>query len=126
MAKKWTDFTRREKVIGVLVAVFAVISIGGISSAMSGGSSVQTPTPAAQTVTPVTTYEDIEETEVIAFSKETKDDSSLGLGTNKVTTVGVDGVKTKTYRATLVDGVEKARELKSEVVTIAPVNEVTS
>jgi len=126
MAKKWTDFTRREKVIGVLAAVFAVISIGGISSAMGNGSANPAENSTEQVAAPVTTYKDIQEAEVIAYSKESKDDSSLASGTTQVTTTGVDGVKTKTYRVTFTNGVESARELVSEVVTTAPINEVTS
>ena len=129
MAKKWTDFTRREKVIGVLVAIFAVISISGISSAIGGGGSTSTPVPVSPTpkqVIHITTYKDVEETEPIAFTKETKNDSSIASGTSKVTTPGVNGVKTKTYRVTLLDNVETTRELKGEAMTTAPITEVTS
>jgi hypothetical protein len=126
MAKKWTDFTRRERTIGVLAAVFAVISISGISSAMSEGNSTPVSPSTPQAASSVTTYKDIEETEPVAFSKEAKDDSLLASGTNRITTVGVDGVKTKTYKITLVNGIETARELKSEIITTTPVNEVTS
>ena len=127
MVKKWTDFTTREKVIGVLVAIFAVISIGGISSAMGGDNNSTPASPATPQVTaPVTSYKNIEETQVIAFSKETKNDPSLSSGTSKITTTGIDGLKTKTYKVTFVDGIETAKELASDVVTTAPVNEVTS
>ena len=127
MAKKWTDFTRREKIIGVLVAVFAVVSIGGISSAMNGGQTqTQNTTPAPQVASPVVTYKDLEETETIPFLKETKNDDSRNSGTSEVTTIGVTGIKTKTYKITLTDGIESNRELKSEVVTTPPINEVIS
>ena len=124
MAKKWNDFTRREKTIGVLVAVFAVFAIGGISNAMSGGSS-PVPTQAPVT-TPVTTTKEVVETEAVPYAKETKDDNTLASGTTKIITAGVDGVKTKTYKVTLENGVEAKKELTSEVLTTAPVNEVTA
>jgi len=126
MAKKWTDFTKREKVIGVLVFVFAAVSISGISSAINSGIPAQTQAPAVQVAAPITTYKEVKETEIVTFSKETRNDSLLPSGTSKITTVGVDGIKTKTYKLTLVDGVETTKTLIDEVVTIAPVNEVTS
>lgn len=124
MGKKWSEFTRREKVIGVLVAVFAVVAFSGVSSAI-GGVASQQPTP-APVVTPVTTYSDVQETEAIAYSTQTREDGSLASGTRKVNVAGVDGIKTKTYRLTLVNGVESARELLSEVVTTQPVDEVVT
>lgn len=126
MARKWNDFTRREKVIGVLVAVFAVFSIGGISNAMNGGST-QSPTGSnTQTSNPVTTYKEVTETEEVPFTKESKNDSTRTSGTSEVTTAGVNGLKIKTYKVTLVNGVETKRELVSEEVTRTPVAEVTS
>ncbi|MDO9355856.1 MAG: G5 domain-containing protein [Solirubrobacteraceae bacterium] len=41
-------------------------------------------------------------------------------------TIGVNGTKVTTYRVKYVDGEEVSRELASEAVTVAPVNEVTS
>lgn len=125
MAKKWTDFTTREKVIGVLVVLFAVFTISGISSAMAGKSSPSV-APSTQDAAQVITYKEIQETEAITFAKENKDDSSRDFGKSAVTTIGVDGVKTKTYKITLIDGTETNRELTSEVVTTQPVTEVTS
>jgi resuscitation-promoting factor RpfB len=125
MAKKWSEFTRREKTIGVLVAIFAVISLGGISNAITGGSTV-TPTPSTQTSTPLTTYKEVEETEVIPYSKESIEDSSKNPGTTTITTTGVNGEKTKKYKVTLVDGVETTRELIDEEITTPPITEITS
>jgi len=129
MAKKWIEYTKREKVIGVLAAGFAVFAIGGIGNAMSTPqSATSSPTDASttQVATPVTTYKDVVETEAIPYAKESINDSSRASGTSAVTTAGADGVKTKTFKVTYVDGVETARELASEVVTTPAVNEVTS
>jgi hypothetical protein len=43
-----------------------------------------------------------------------------------VTVAGVEGVLTVTYRVTTTDGVETARETVSEVVTTAPISQVTA
>jgi hypothetical protein len=124
MGKKLTDFTTREKAIGILVAGFAVITIGGIASAIGGTPSAIT--PPTSTPTSAVTYDTAQETEVIPFSKESQDDSSMNSGTSKVTTAGVNGLKTKTYKTTISGGVETKRELISEMTTTQPTTEVTS
>lgn len=82
-----------------------------------------TPTP-----TPTPTAEVRTETaeEAIPFAATTADDATHDVGWTAVTTNGQNGVKTKTYRVTYVDGVETARELVSEAVTTPPVDQVTS
>lgn len=127
MAKKWNDYTRREKVIGILGAVFGVFVIGSMASAINNPSP-STPTPATEQVKsqPVTTYKEVTETAVIPFEKTTSESSLYDKGTTQVTTAGVNGEKTLTYKVTLVDGVETDRELIKEEITSAPVTEVTS
>ena len=129
MAKKWADFTKREKTIGVLVAVFSVMTIGGIAGAAGdtpAATNNLTPTTQTKVVAPVVTYKEVQETEIIPFSKENRDDSSRNAGTSVVTTSGVDGLKTKTFKVTLTEGTETNKELLNEVVTTEPVAEVTS
>lgn len=127
MAKKWNDYTRREKVIGILGAVFGVFIIGSMASAINSPSPT-TSTPATEQVKSqlVTTYKEVTETAVIPFEKTTSESSLYDKGTTQVTTAGVNGEKTLTYKVTLVDGVETKRELLKEDVTTAPVSEVTS
>lgn len=50
--------------------------------------------------------------------------SSLYVGTEKVTTAGVDGVASHTYRVTMIDGVEVGREMLVSVVAQQRVDEV--
>lgn len=124
--KKWNDFTRREKMIGVLVTGFAVLTVGGIGNAMSGSSPSPAPSPIQQQTAPITTYKEVQETEIIPFSKTSRNDGSMPNGEREVTTKGVNGVKTLTYTVTLVDGVETKRELIREEETKAPIDEVTT
>jgi len=127
MAKKWTDLTRREKMIGVLVSIFAVFTIGGVAGAMNGAPSPQAGTPSQETKTVSdVTYKEISETQPIAFEKTSVEDGGLAKGSSSITTAGVDGVKTTTYKVTLTNSIETAREIISDVVTKAPVSEVTS
>ncbi|MEU2350300.1 ubiquitin-like domain-containing protein [Modestobacter sp. NPDC049651] len=58
-------------------------------------------------------------------SVETKDDAATE-GTRTVTTKGVKGQQTVTYRVTVTDGVETAREKLGQAVTKAPVDEQVS
>jgi len=132
MAKSWTNLTRREKVIGVLVSVFAVFAISGAAGAINGSPTAQpdtkqTPSQESKVNTgPSITYKETEETQAIAFDKTSKEDGALAKGTTSITTAGVDGIKTITYKLTLTDGVETNKEIVNETVTKAPVAEVTS
>jgi len=127
MVKKLADFTSRERIIGVAAIIFAVISIGGISNAI-GDSSTPAPVvaPAPTAEVPAAEFKSTQETEVVPFAKETKNDSTRNAGTSAVTIVGVNGVRTKIYKITMVNGVETGRELMSDVITTPAVNEVTS
>ncbi|MDQ0727245.1 G5 domain-containing protein [Microbacterium sp. W4I20] len=73
-----------------------------------------------------TTFEEVEESAVIPFERTTVDDANIDIGKTVITTIGVNGTKVTTYRVKYVDGEEVSRELASEAVTVAPVNEVTS
>lgn len=63
-------------------------------------------------------------TEKIAYKTVTRTTSTLKKGSSKVTTKGVSGERTKTWRVTYTDGVETSRELVSEKVTKQPVAKV--
>ncbi|WP_348788402.1 G5 domain-containing protein [Leifsonia sp. NPDC080035] len=77
------------------------------------------PTPVVETAT-------VTATEPVPFAEKTVEDANRDAGTSTVTTAGVAGVRTKTYRVTTTDGVETARELISDTVTTAPVDQVTT
>lgn len=83
----------------------------------------KTPSP---TPTPVTITVEEVVTEVIPYEVSTVEDGSLPAGQTQVTTVGQPGERILTYRVTTVDGKETNRELIEDVITIAPVTEVTS
>ena len=65
-------------------------------------------------------------TAAIPFTSTTVKDATIAKGTQKVTTQGVAGVKTTTYKVVTVDGVEESRTLVSEADTTAPVAQVTT
>lgn len=81
------------------------------------------PAPSPSSTTVVT---EVTETRPIPFESVTVDDPTAAAGTTVVTVAGVEGVLTVTYRVTTIDGVETARETVSEVVTTAPISQVTA
>lgn len=121
---------------------FVLMFVGtGANAALGGPGSSPTPDAAAtsaahsEAVTPTpeptpspkpTTYEEVEKSTAIPFERTAVDDPNIDVGQAPITTVGADGTKVTTYRITYVDGVEISREIVGEVVSVAPVNEVTS
>lgn len=89
----------------------------GLTDAITDGQSV---TVQRVSITTVDT------TAAIPYATSTVNDATLSKGIKKVTTKGVDGVKTSTYKVVTVDGVEESRTLVSEADTTAPVTQVTS
>jgi len=63
-------------------------------------------------------------TEVIPYSTEKRENSSVMEGESSVITAGADGSKDVTYRSTYVDGVLESTEAVGEVITLEPVTEV--
>lgn len=84
------------------------------------------PTTTSAPPSPVVSVESVAVTEPISFGRVSVEDPAVDAGVTVVTTVGVDGVRTLTYEVVLIDGAESSRELVSDVVTIEPVDEVTS
>ncbi|KQV03018.1 hypothetical protein ASD13_06160 [Microbacterium sp. Root1433D1] len=118
----------------MFVGTGANAALGGPGSdSTSSGSSSSDAKPFASTQTEKptpspkpTTFEEVEESTVVPFERTTADDPQLDVGQTAITTAGVDGTKVTTYRVTYVDGVEVSREVVGEIVTVVPVNEVTS
>jgi len=81
------------------------------------------PTPSA---VPVVEIKQVTVTQSIAFKKSTIKDASLTVGTRKLRTKGVAGVKTLTFEVTYTDGKETGRKLLREAVTKTPRTEVTA
>ncbi|CAH0255342.1 hypothetical protein SRABI76_03349 [Microbacterium oxydans] len=111
----------------------AVLGGPGSDSTDAGTSGDAKPFVAAATEKPSptptpkpTTFEEIEESTPIPFERSAIDDPNIDVGQVVITTAGVDGTKVTTYRVKYVDGVEVSREIAAEVVSVAPVNEVTS
>jgi hypothetical protein len=136
-----TPATRRlrPKTIAILATVGGLLFLSGTVAAGNAAQNAlsvasvgevttksASPTPTQEPEKPTETFETVTETEVVPFARSSVDDGALAQGTSQVTQVGVDGVRTKTYRVTLRDGVEVERKVVADTVTTAPVDEVTA
>jgi hypothetical protein len=145
----WLRFRSRKAAAGVsAMAAAAVLMFGGVAAAMqpnepaqraesarlvelessgSGNEAQTRPTPSStRAPTPVTTVREEVVTEPVPFEEATVNDPAMPNGQTQVTTTGQIGEKTLTYRVTLVDGIETNRELISDIVTRAPITQMTS
>ena len=91
------------------------------------------PTPAASktakpsaTPKPVDVVSEAQEIQALPHSFARVEDANYYAGFEGVTVAGALGEKVVTYKVTTRDGVEVSREVVSEVVTVAPVDEITT
>jgi len=133
--KTWEEMSKRERAVGLAGLGIAVILgfgiVNGVASAIGSATQPkQEPetqqVQAAEEPKPVTTYKDVQTTELIPFEKVRRDNPTRDVGSEAVTTKGVNGIRTLTFHVTYVDGKEAVRtQTKSEVIK-APVKQVTS
>lgn len=113
----------------VAVVGGSVIAISGVSGAVANPPKTPTATPPDPGVTHVQSdkieVKEIVETEPIPFTSTTQNDPTLASGSTKISTAGVSGSKTVTYKVTYTNDVETSREKVSETVTLQPVTQVT-
>lgn len=123
-----------RRVAALVTGLALVLFAGGTASAQpsgdrpvgfADGSRSGSSTPSADPA-PVRTSTLVTEQVVVPFGLVTVDDPAMLAGTSQVTTAGVEGVVERVYRLTFVDGVEVRRNLVSETVLVAAVDEVTS
>lgn len=106
-----------------LTAVSVMAAPGSVPASTNNDSQVK----AEQDVkVPEVTIETVTETESIPFGKKTVESAGLDKGVTQVTTAGVNGTKTITYKVTKSNGVQVSKEEVSSEVTTNPVEEVTS
>lgn len=148
-SRTWIRLRSRRAAIGVIAGAASVLLVSGSVAAavFSGVSDAPTldksarfagtsevdapdvvasvPTPEA-TPSPVTTTREEAVSVVIPFERTTVEDAGRPRGETLVTQAGQDGQRTQTYLVTFVDGAESSRELKTDVVTVEPITEVTT
>ena len=124
-----------KKVAVIFVSLFAIGTVGNIVSPPTNNS--QLPAAGVSSQSQVNSnlhkvqganseIKTITETQPVPFQSTTQNDSSMASGTTKITTPGVNGVETITYKVTYVNGAETSREKVSDVITTQPISQVTS
>lgn len=128
----------RLKKIGLGVATVAVLGLASAgnqpkqanlniqNSDRNGVLGAQMSNDTTKPKAPVITTQTETETQPIPFTTTSVNTSSLPIGQSKITTIGVNGVSTLTYKVTLSDGQQTAKQLVSQVATMLPVTQVTS
>jgi hypothetical protein len=135
----WQKFKAlsRAKKIGLGIATLVVLGMAGGGNQTPQASTGQKPSDhavlGAQTTNakpkakaPVITYKTETETQSIPFESTTVNSNSLAKGTSKITTPGVNGVSTLTYKLTFTDGKQTAKDLVGQETTTPPVTQVTT
>lgn len=137
MLQKFKALSRLKK-IGLGIAAFMMIGmIGSANQPSKANLNVQdtsktgvlgahTDNSAPKVKAPVITYQTTTETQSIPFESTTVNSSSLAKGSSKVTTPGVNGVSTLTYKLTFTDGKQTAKDLVNQETTTPPVTQVTT
>jgi hypothetical protein len=122
------ELTRKHFAVFFGVASFVMLILVGMTAPTKAqGGQQPKPTPAVVAPkAPVVTTKQETETKPVAFSSSSVNDATMEAGTSKVTTVGVNGVETLTYKVTYTDGKQTARNLVGGAVTTQPVAQVTS
>lgn len=122
------ELTRKHFAVffGLAAFMFLILTAKTVPSTAQQGGSPQTNQTQQTVQEPKVETKEETETKEIAFTSSTVNDASMAQGTSKVTTAGVNGVQTLTYKVTYTDGKETAKELVSDTVTTAPVNQVTT
>ena len=128
--------TRRDAGIGfgvaaVLFFVLTSVTAPKASLAPKPGQTKQATTIRPNTNTqlkrdPVVTFKTVMETQTIPYDKKTVNDSTMAKGTTNISIVGINGVKTLTYKVTYTNGKQTDKELVTEEVTKQPIAQITN
>lgn len=112
------------------IVLFILVGITAPKQPAAAHQSIQLTTSksAAKDVAPAPSIQEktSTQTKAIPFSSTTVQDANSPQGTNKITTAGVDGVETLTYKDTYTNGKQTNHQLVSDTVTTQAVTQVTS
>lgn len=122
---------------GIIILLFVTISITAPENSSQIQKSSQQSVSSEETLVDATKSDntetavaaetkDIEEKQVIAFSEQRIETSSLVQGQEQIVQEGQNGEKILMYSVTYVNGEETGRTLKSETVATQPINKIIS
>ncbi|HSX52835.1 MAG TPA: DUF3761 domain-containing protein [Patescibacteria group bacterium] len=122
----WFKGLSRVAQVGVIMGA-SFVALTGLGAAM-GPSSPTTPAPQTLSTQPASKPKIKTKTEtstvVVPYTTTAIQSAGLAKGTTKVSTVGVNGVKTQVWTVTYTNNKQTNKVLASERVTTQPINEV--
>jgi hypothetical protein len=113
----------KKTLLGFGVVILSIATIAGASPGQTN-TTPSNPKPSTGQGKPEVTTKT--ETESIPFTSTTVNDGALAKGATKVTTAGVNGSQTLTYKVTYKNGKQTDKKLVSTTITSPPVAQVTS
>lgn len=116
------NLKRPEKILLILAVLFIAGTVGASGGEQNPTKPQNPPTQPQSTVTTKT----VTETQSIPFGSTTVNDPNLDKGKTAVTTTGVNGTRTLTYKVTYENGKQTNKQLVSSEVTTPPIDQVTS
>lgn len=123
-SNKFVSLSRVGKISVISAAAIGVLFVSAAATPTTNTDSTSN-TNSSSSKKPIVTTKVETETKPIPFEKQTVENGSLAKGVTQIQTVGVNGIKTFTHTITLTDGKETKRT-STEVITTAPVTEVTA
>lgn len=110
-----------------LIALILLILVSVTSPKQIKSKSIDNDIKTSQSpVKPVITYKTSTKTKAIPFTSTTVQDSSMAKGSTKITTGGVNGIETITYKDTYTNGKLTSQTEVSDAVTTKPTEQITS
>ncbi|HVX23908.1 MAG TPA: DUF3761 domain-containing protein [Candidatus Saccharimonadales bacterium] len=129
LGKWFLALSRLQKSLLLLIAL-VIGSIAGSSQPqnvnLAPTSDTRTYNQQQTTDQPTITTRTVTEKKTLHFHTQTVHDSSLAQGTKIITTYGVNGSETLTYKITYTNGVQTNKELTLKTITKHPVTQVTT
>ncbi len=127
--KRFTrGLSKKQIILRLSSAMILLIIIIGISTPESANNLQESSQQNVSSKTELlqTESKDVEEKQVVAFSEQRIETDNLAQGEEQVIQEGRDGEKTLIYSVTYASGQEISRTLKSEMVTVQPVDKIIS
>jgi hypothetical protein len=124
--KAWSRPKKAALGVAAFIVIVAVAASGNHNQTNLNATSVRNKS-ASQTQAKPTVVTKIEtEVQAIPYGSTTVNNSSMTKGTSKVTSAGINGSQTLTYKVTYTNGKQANRQLVNTTITTQPVTQVTS
>jgi len=122
---KWFKGLDSNKQVGLLLVPLLAIAVTASASSSPDETNISTQNTAK--TRPVVTTKSVDQVQAIPFASTTIESVALPKGTTKITTAGVNGSQTLTFKVTITDGKETGKVQEGATrITLNPVTQVTT